>query len=152
MKDLPFDGVGLFYPKTDEILESLLKHRRQLALIHRKPAHNLLYAVLTLTDPILITRGHRHPVFRVSLVSNLLSKDLVSRPADRIGRPSRTFNTTNPPAPPPHLIRLAPFLHAWAAITSDTWVLTIVATGYATEFHSTPCAGLVRNTATSPVL
>ena len=28
IEGLPFDRVGLFDPKTDEILESLLKHRR----------------------------------------------------------------------------------------------------------------------------
>lgn len=56
------------------------------------------------------------------------------------------------PHTPSFPIRLAPYLHTWSHITSDSWVLDIVTHGYMIEFHSIPPENTPVSTTPSPPL
>ena len=105
--------------------------------------------LLTSVGSIKITRDCRLKVTSLHLLGKWAGSSPSSKNADNTAKTSSLFNAYNFSIVD-QSVRLAPFLHSWYSITSDPWVLSIIATGYAIEFDTLPITGYFKSTITTP--
>lgn len=142
IEDLPFDGSGLFDGKSDDILGELQKNALLVPTATSSPTtltnhtgenhiltslfyHNLIKGVFT-------NNCKRPPTKASPFVKKHVSHSVFPT------RERNNYDCILYPSLQRHCTGLSPFLPAWTTITTDTWVLSIVATGYAIEFTSPP--------------